>query len=286
MTKILLPFFILFAMAQHSTAQWSLDQGAGYYKLSAWYLQADEHYTDTGDIDPNATRGQFNVNLYAEYGLGHRFDVIAYIPFFARTYQNDIVSGTTGATITPGEEVNSIGDIDLAIRYGIVQKENWVLSGSLLFGLPSGESSGGSDGSYQTGDGEFNQMARMTLGVPFLIGKLPIYAKTYLGFNNRTQDFSDELRGGIEIGTQIINGLWIAGKSDSIQSLQNGSRNATNTAPGSVFANNVEFTSLGVEASYYLTDTFGVSANYTGALSGKIIYAAPSYSGGIFLDLK
>lgn len=63
-------------------AQWVKDKGKGYYKLSAWSLVSDQHYTDTGNIDPNVTRGYFNLNFYGEYGITDKWDIIAYIPFF------------------------------------------------------------------------------------------------------------------------------------------------------------------------------------------------------------
>jgi hypothetical protein len=43
---------------------------------------------------------------------------------------------------------------------------------------------------------------------------------------------------------------------------------------------------VGGEAAYYITKKLGVTLNYTTAISGRIIYANPSISGGIFLDLK
>ncbi|WP_437395948.1 hypothetical protein [Flagellimonas lutimaris] len=274
-----------FALSHLFYGQWTREKGNGYYKLSAWYLEADEHYTDTGAIEPNATRGQFNINLYAEYGLTNKWNVVGYIPFFARTYQNDIFSRTTNELITEGESVNSIGDIDLGVTYGLVQKEKLAISATLLFGLPTGNDSGGSDGSYQNGDGEFNQMLRVAMGTPFAIAKLPAYGKAYAGYNNRTQNFSDELRFGAEMGMQFFNSFWVAGKLDIIQSLQNGSLSAQNNQ-GSIFANNVEFVGLGAEVSYYITQKLGVSANYGGALDGRIIYADPSFSIGVFLDIK
>jgi hypothetical protein len=268
-----------------SFGQWTRESGNGYYKLSAWYLEADQHYTDTGAIEPNATRGQFNINLYAEYGLTDRWNLVGYIPFFSRTYQNDIFSRTTNELITEGESVNSIGDIDLGVTYGLLQSEKLALSATLLLGLPTGNDSGGSDGSYQTGDGEFNQMLRVAAGSPFTFAKLPAYAKVYVGFNNRTQNFSDEFRTGAELGMQFFKKLWIAGKLDVVQSLQNGALSAQNNQ-GSIFANNVEFIGLGAEAAYYFTQKFGVSAAYGGAVDGRIIYADPSFAVGVFLDIK
>ena len=268
-------------------AQWTLEKGKGYYKLSAWYLEADSHFTSSGDRAPNTTRTQFNTNIYAEYGISDRFDIVAFVPFFARTTENDVFSGTTGELLEgqQGEGVNSIGDIDLSLRYGLVQNDIIAWSVSLLLGLPTGESAGGSDNSFQNGDGEFNQLLRSDVGKSFRIGRLPSYGKLYVGYNNRTENFSDEFRFGAELGTKIIKKLWLIGRLEGVQSLQNGSLNPA-TSQGSIFANNIEFTSLGLEAAYYITKKIGVSANFASAVGGRLVYADPSFSVGVFLDVK
>ncbi|MBX2829195.1 MAG: hypothetical protein KTR22_13595 [Flavobacteriaceae bacterium] len=270
-----------------SIAQWTKGEGNGFYKLSSWYLQTDQHYTDTGRIDPNVTRTQFNLNFYGEYGITDKLDVVGYIPFYARATQNNLLSQTTGETIQEGEAVNSIGDIDLGVNYGLFRKNNWSASARLLLGLPTGESSGGSDGSYQTGDGEFNQYLSALLGYSTSLGNLPFYAKAHFGFNNRTKGFSDELRFGLESGIHLFNQkFWVIGKANVSESLQNGSLNAQNAPQGSIFANNIEFFSVGVEASYLITDKIGVTAGFDSAVSGRIIAANPSFTAGVFLDIK
>lgn len=284
--QLTLLVFLICLCSKPAFSQWTKGKGKGYYKLSAWYLESDQHYTDTGDIDPNITRGQFNINFYGEYGLTNKLDVIAYIPFFSRVYQNDVISGTTGGTIGVGEDLNSIGDIDLGLSYGFINTGKFALSGTLKFGLPTGNDSGGSDGSYQTGDGEFNQTLLINGGAPFKLGKKEFYSKAYLGYNNRSQGFSDEFRSGFEIGTNFFNKkLWLLGRSDIVKSLKNGSLNAQNSQ-GSIFANNIEYVSLGGEAAYYITKKLGVSLNYTSTISGRIIYANPSIAVGVFLDIK
>ncbi|MDY8136569.1 hypothetical protein [Aquimarina sp. 2201CG5-10] len=277
---------ILLLSISTTTGQWSKGKKNGYYKLSAWSLVSDQHYTDTGNIDPNATRGFFNLNFYGEYGITDKLDIIAYVPFFSRTYQNDQISGTTGEVIQQGEDLNGIGDSDISIRYGILQKNNFAIATTLKLGLPIGNDSGGSDGSFQTGDGEFNQHIQLDFGIPFTIKKTPLYAKTYFGYNNRTQDFSDELHFGGETGISFWNKkIWLIGRLNAVQSLQNGDKSAQN-AQGSIFANNIEYTSVGGEIAYYITKKFGISFTYTSTISGRIIYANPSISGGIFLNIK
>uniref|UniRef100_UPI0035930EB6 hypothetical protein n=1 Tax=Pricia sp. TaxID=2268138 RepID=UPI0035930EB6 len=207
-------------------------------------------------------------------------------PFFTRTYQNEQISGTRGTVIQEGESLNSIGDSDISVRYGLLNTGGLALSASLKFGLPVGNSSGGSDGSFQTGDGEFNQLLQVDLGIPFAFDVVPGFVKTYIGFNNRTMDFSDELHFGAEAGLNFLgNKVWLIGRINMVESLQNGSLSAQ-TNQGSIFANNIEYTSVGGEIAYYLTERLGISFTYGGALSGRIIYANPTYSGGIFLDIK
>ncbi|KJD31268.1 hypothetical protein PK35_15655 [Tamlana nanhaiensis] len=267
-------------------AQWTKGKGNGYYKLSFWYLESDKHFTDTGKTDPNVTRGQVNASFYGAYGITNKLDAIVYFPFFSSTYENDVISGTTGETISSGETVNSIGDIDIAVRLKLLKTKRLALSTSLVFGLPTGNSQGGSDGSFQTGDGEFNQLLKVNLGTPFKLLNAPFYAKTYVGFNNRTNGFSDEFRTGLEIGGNFFNRkIWLIARSQIVESMQNGSLNAQNSQ-GSIFANNIEYTNIGGEIAYYITKKLGVSLNYTHPISGRIIYANASISGGIFFDVK
>ncbi|NRT14828.1 hypothetical protein HNP99_001172 [Flavobacterium sp. 28A] len=274
---------VLVMITQMSYGQWNKGKGNGYYKLAASSLVADEHFTSAKEKDPNITRGNFVVSAYGEYGISDKIDLIAYVPLLARVYQNKQVSGKTGNTISDGEAVNSIGDIDLGVRYGILKNDIIALSGTLKLGLPTGKKSGGTDGSLQTGDGEFNQLLQLDLGFPFKVSGHNWYGKIYSGFNNRNNGFSDEYHFGGEIGSKFYDKVFIALKSSNVRSFNNG--NLVGTGQG-IFANNVEYTNLGLEAAYYISTKFGVSLNYTEILSGKITYAAPTYSAGLFLDIQ
>lgn len=276
--------FLFVLITQLSYSQWTKGKSNGYYKLSASSLIADEHFTSSKLKDPNVTRGNFIVSAYGEYGLTDKLDAIAYVPLLARVYQNKQVSGTTGNVLANGEAVNSIGDIDLGLRYGLFKNDHLAVSTTLKLGLPTGKNQGGSDGSLQTGDGEFNQLLQVDLGIPFKISNQNLYGKLYSGFNNRTKGFSDEFHFGAEIGTKIADKFFVATKFNNVRSFNNGDFN--NETGQGIFANNVEFTNLGIEAAYYISNKFGVSFNYTEILSGKITYAAPTYTGGVFLDIQ
>lgn len=265
---------------------WTKPKGSGYFKLSQWWIIADQHYTDEGKIDPNVTNGLFNTSIYAEYGLTNRLTGIIYAPLFSRAYFNNQISGTTGELIKEGEAINSFGDTDITLKYGLIQDKKIALSASVLFGLPLGNASGGSEGNLQTGDGEFNQMLRLDASTSFKINELNTFYTIYAGLNNRTEGFSDEFRYGLEAGFLAMNDRLIGvGRLYGIKSLKNGDDLVSSNGGMSVFANNSEFTSVEAELSYKVTDKLGFSASYATAISGRIIFANPSYSVGVFLDL-
>lgn len=262
---------------------WPQPKGKGYIKLFQWWVVADKHFTDTGKIDPNVTNGIFNSGVYAEYGFTNRLTGIAYVPFFSRAYFNNTVSATTKEIIQQGEAINSFGDADLAIKYGVVINKPVSVSATLKFGLPLGESAGGETGRLQTGDGEFNQLLQIDAGAGFKLGKVNAYANAYLGVNNRTKGFSDEFHFGIEAGATLFkNKLTAIGRLYGIQSFQNGNLGDQINST-SIFANNSEHLTFSPELAFHINDKWGVSATYATALSGKIIFANPSYSVGVFM---
>ena len=268
---------------------WPQRKGGGYAKLSSWNLRYDRHYTDLGRLDPNVTSGNHSVFLYAEYGFTDRLTAIFNGAVFARATQNERASATTGETLTPGDAINGVGDLDLAVKYALTRPGSaWPVALTLQFGLPTGESAGGREGDLQLGDGEFNQLLRVDAGRGFSLGEggAPAYVSAYAGFNNRTNDFSDEWRGGLEAGVGLLGArLWLIGRLDVVESLKNGEPAAFSRRTG-IFANNAEFVSLGIEANAYLTERLGVSAGVASAVRGEVIAAGASYSVGVFVDVK
>lgn len=286
-------FFILVALfftfnTLQAGGPWPQQKGNGYYKLSLWWINFNQHYTDSGKIDPNVTTGIYNTFFYGEYGFTDRLTGIVNAPIYSRNFMNNLVSSTTNEIIVPGEAINSIGDIDVALKYGLTKPgSRFPIAATLQFGLPTGIAAGGSQGNLQTGDGEFNQLIRIDAGHGFKISSTTnAYVSAYTGFNNRTNGFSEEFRFGLELGAGLFQEkLWLIGRLDGVESLKNG-ETAASVNSTSIFANNTEFTSAGVEANLYLNSKFGVSASITSAFRGEIIAAAPSYSVGVFYDLS
>jgi len=282
---LVLSLFII--SSSNAGGPWPQKKGQGYYKLSEWWLTYNKHFTDSGETEPNITSGIFNTSLYAEYGFTDRLTGVIFAPLFSRNYYNNQVSATTGEIQIPGEALNSVGDFDVSIKYGLTSTgAKFPISATLTLGLPFGKTGEGGLGILQTGDGEFNQMIQIDAGTGFKIGATNAYASTYVGVNNRTNGFSEEFRYGFELGAGLLNQkLWLITRIGGVESFQN-SELAENIGDTGIFANNAEFTSYGLEASYYITKNFGASVSFASAFRGQIIAAAPSYSVGVFYDLS
>lgn len=265
---------------------WPQPPGSAYLKLSEWWIVSDRHYTDNGQIDPNVTGGIYQTFLYGEYGLADRWTLIGNLGLFSRATVNNVVSGTSGEVIIPGDAINSLGDSELGLKYAFNPGRRVVFSATLYLGLPLGQSLGGAQENLQTGDGEFNQLLRLDAGTGFRLGEVPAYVSAYAGFNQRTNGFSDEWRAGLEAGVRLFNEkLGLTGRMDILESLRNGAAANNPTATTSVFANNTEFLAISGELSYAIGDKWGVAAGVGGAVSGALIYAAPAYNVGVYVQL-
>lgn len=282
-TLVLFVSSLLLSVSVFAGGGWPQLKGKGYFKLNQFWIVANQHYTSTSNIDPNGTRGSYFTNIYGEYGISDRFTGIVYWPFYARSTVHEQVSGTNGQTITPGDAINGIGDMDLSIKYGLTPGKRIAVSASLLLGLPLGQSSGGVDGTLQTGDGEFNQMLQLDAGTSIKVGNLYPYANVFVAFNNRTNGFSDEFRYGVEVGLEY-KFLFAVVRMHGVHSFKNGELNF-NTAGTSLFANNAEYLAITPELAVKFSDAWGVSGSIGTAVWGKLIFAKPTYSVGVYFKL-
>lgn len=290
MKKLIAISALLFTLASPLLAggPWTQQRHSGFFKLSEWWIVFDQHYTDAGLIDPNVTTGIFNTTFYGEYGITDRLTVIGYVPLLTRNYMNNLVSATSGEVLVPGEAINSLGDLDLGVKFSLTKPGAKIpVAASLTLGIPTGTPVAGSLNNLQTGDGEFNQIIQIDAGQSFRVHKQTYaYVTTYVGFNHRTNGFSEEFRYGIETGIGLAkSNLWLIARLLGVESFKNGATAETVTST-SIFANNTEYTSYSFEASYYLHKGLGISASFASAFRGEIIAAAPSYSVGIFYDLS
>ncbi|MEM9885631.1 MAG: hypothetical protein AAF849_07045 [Bacteroidota bacterium] len=276
---------LLFSVTAFAGGPWPKKKGTGFYKLAQIWIIADQHFTDMGGLDPNTTFATYSTNFYGEYGITDRLTGVVYAPFFVRSLFYNTISETTGDLLKAGEALNDFGDLDIGLQYGLVTDKAVVASVGLTLGFPTGNPGGGSEGNLQTGDGEFNQLLRLDVGTSRRLGDVDTWYSAYAGFNNRTNDFSDEIRYGVEAGGQFLDRKLLGlVRVFGISSLKNGTPSAFSNST-SLFANNAEFLAISPEIGYNISENVGISANVAFAVWGRIILAAPTYSVGVYMNL-
>lgn len=284
MLKKLFNLILILALCSNAAfagGGWPQKKGKGYFKVSQFVIISDQYYSPAGDILDIVTASVFNTSFYGEYGLTDRLTAVAYVPFFSRATLNEEVSGRDGRQLSPGDEVNSFGDTDLSLKYGLIVNKPIVVSAMLTFGLPLGNDAGGDTQILQTGDGEFNQMISIEASRSLRKGRA--WISTLVAFNNRSNSFSDEFRLGLEVGHKLGERWIINAKLLSVNSLNNG--NDLETPTNGIFSNNIEYLAFTPEVAYQFKGKFGVSASVGTALNGRRVLASPSYSLGVFMNL-
>lgn len=257
---------------------WPQKKGDGFIKINQFSMRANRYFNPEGVlIDVRPKISVYTSSMYWEYGLTKRLTGIIYFPFFSRVTLNRLQR--LDGSVDEGDFVNSIGDTDLTLKYGIVTDQATVVSASFTAGLPLGNEAGGRTRSLQTGDGEFNQMVAIDISHSFY--PFPMYVSVTTGINNRSKNLSDEFRYGFEAGYTYKNWITLLTKVYGVKSLRNGD---PATSPNqSLFSNNVEYLSISPEIIVDIKQKFGFTGNVSFAVSGQQILAAPAFSIGGYL---
>jgi hypothetical protein len=258
---------------------WVYGKNKGYVKIAQNVIRSAYFFDGTGEVIDIPTISLYTTSIYAEYGLTDKLTAIVYLPFFVRSTLNEIEFQQSGNTIE-GDDVSSFGDTNIGFKFGLFQNKSVVVAASLTFGLPLGSSEVSSESVLQTGDGEFNQLLKVEASHSFY--PKPYYATAFVGFNNRTQGFSDEFHAGGEFGITLNKFVAII-KAYNVSSLYNG--NAGENGANGVFANNTEYFSFTPELVYQFSEKAGMAASSGLAFSGRRILAAPNFSLGFYMNL-
>ena len=270
---ILSGFLFLFCSISYSTAGGWLQRPRGFYlKLSEWWVVSDQHFDGHGHIRPNIVEyGYYSTTLYAEYGIARKLTGILYFPFLNYNY-------FVLPTSLDRQAIWKTGDADIGLKYALTFEKQMSISASLILGLPLGY--------YQnepllTGDGEFNQVIRMDAGLGFKLLHSDGWFNFYTGYNHRANGFADELQYGVEGGMNISKDkVSILLRFDRVDALGDSIDISIN--PQSLFSNSKEYLSFSPEIGYHMSPSWGITIGAGMALSGKNIFASPSFTVGIF----
>ncbi len=269
---LLILIFLFITSTEFFAGAWTQKKSSGYFQLGSQLLSAKKAYDADGNKFSIPDFNDITINFYGEYGLTNNFTVIANIPFY-RSLKFD-------GLLPAGEEVSKTGisDSHLGVKIKLKEFSQNVLSVTAMLGIPLGERND-STGLW-TGSEEWNQMVMINFGRSFY--PLDFYLSSSVGYNNRTNGFSDEIRYSLEGGYFVIkNKLLLILRLGGVASLKNGSLGNVSGVAG-LYANNQNFLAYGPEVHYSITNKIGLIAKFE---SGAMVKNAPSaiaYGFGIF----
>jgi hypothetical protein len=278
-TLLIVSLLLLRVSEVQAGGGWVYGKNKGYVKIAQNVIRSAYFFDGTGEVIDIPTISLYTSSIYAEYGLTDKLTAVVYVPIFVRSTLNAIEFQQSGNTIE-GDAVSSFGDTNIGFKCGIFQSKSIVVAASITFGLPLGSSEVTNESVLQTGDGEFNQLVKVEASHSFY--PKPYYATVFVGFNNRTQGFSDEFHAGGEFGVTLNKFVAII-KAYNVSSFYNG--NAGDNGANGVFANNTEYFSFTPEIVYQINEKVGMAASSGFAFSGRRILAAPNFSLGLYMNL-
>ena len=269
--------FFLVSVNAIAGGPWVYKQGKGYFKIGQSLINADAFFGPKGSEVDFATRFRFYTSsVYGEIGVTDRLTAVVYVPFFVWAHFN--TGQYEGTNIfKQSDEESGIGDSDFTLKYGLNTSGSYRMSIALTLGVPLGEPKGGREGAIQTGDGEFNQMIVFETGKGYSNG---MYWASSLGYNNRTNGFTDEIRYGLEGGV-TKGSITALLRFYGVKPVSQSSKGSDND--NGLFADRIEYLSFTPELIYTYKNKFGVSASAGGALYARRILAAPNFSFGGFV---
>jgi hypothetical protein len=234
------------------------------------YVNQAESYVTERKLQDMTLQGWF------EYGLSSKTAFLMILPI--KILEAGELSADQGTT--PFTSVGSLRAFS-NIRFAWKQKwfgQAWIVSSILQLELPTTQykDESGLRSGYDAWGGSFSLSTGRGFGNAYMFG--------FLGVGTRSNDYSDYITGGLEVGYRLFSQLWLAGVFDLLQSLQNGSReDPLNNQLTGLYLNDQEYLAWGLKIfGEIIPEQLGYSAALFGAFSGNFVAKSPTLNLGLF----
>lgn len=267
--------FLLLATVSVSAGPWLPGKGKGFVQVGFSGLFYDAVFGPNGS-ELNAFRNTSDVTLqlYGEYGLGEKWAIRGVLPYKILTTGP---STNVAANPAPAGTLTGIGNIGLGLKRAVLDGPVKVSVGvdALANTFTNNDRLG-----LRTGYEGFTVTPYISVGS----GGSRTYYFAEVGYGFMSQNYSNFLKLGGELGYKLLPRLWVAGTLDFRVPSKNGL--FTNTEAyqfTATYVNNQQFLGVGLKASYDLVpDKFGINASLIGAVAGENVPFSRSYNAGIY----
>jgi hypothetical protein len=224
-------------------------------------------------LSPDATHAGLVFNVAV--GLHPRWNAMLKAPII----MNEVEPYNDPGGLTKGKRIKKQGDVELGLKFQLPSMGDWKSYFTAWQSLGTADR----DDSLllHTGFADFNSRLYFEL----------LYAKsekwnlgTYLGFNKRNKNNSDEVHAGLNSSFQLTNGFFLDGRIDLMYSLENQSKEPINYELG-LYHNNARLLSATGTLRYQRENGMNFFAGYQVPIRGQYIYNASLINAGFTLKL-
>jgi len=266
---ILLVFGI--SVQQVYAGAWTQKKGGGYYKLDFRYLSGEKVYDPSGTKIPISKFTDLTIGVFGSYGITNDFTFFLGAAVFKSVKLDTTVSGVEN-------DIKGFGNMMIGGKYKMANFGKSVLSGKLIFGLPTGKT--GDDGALWIGSKDFSQAIGLEYG--YSLYPVPAYLNAGATFTNRSAGISDHFNYALEAGYSFLKNLTLIVRFHGQISFENGDVNVKGGF--GTFSNNQQFIAYNAELIYKFTDNIGIKGYYESGGAGKNIISAPVLNVGMFFS--
>lgn len=257
----------MFLVACHCFAgAWTPEKGNMYNRIAVNYYHADENFDRSGDKASFGNNGDFrdiNLSYYMEYGLTRRSAIIGSFYYKDIKLEDDLMLAKS----------RGIGDIDLALKFKIIEGDGGVLSTQWLVKIPGAYDK---EAEIPIGNGQYDIEVRLLYGRS-LWRYLPGYLNAEVAYRWRFEGFSDEFRYLAEFGMNLTKKFYSRIKLDGIKSMVNNEK-ITGSLVNPTARNDFDLGKLDIALGYSLNPSWGIEVQYVPSIYGNNTAAGTNYA--------
>ncbi len=279
---ILLLTLLIIGQKIFAQSPWTQKKGNGYYQASLNLINSYNRLHLNGADSWNLSRelSDMTASVYGEYGLNDKLTLIAELPYKFLSTGNVFLANSSIANPSNQEgTLNTLGNIKLAARNQFINK-GVVFSGQLTLELPTAK--------YDDKTGLRSGYDAISLIPSVSVGKGfdKHYGYLSIGTGIKSNGYSEDLRISGEVGTKVLNRLWIVGVLDILKSFENGDLIApTRNLETGLYVDRQAYTALGLKFILEAHDNLGFNAGFYGG-SGNFVAAQLSMNFGVYLKIQ
>ena len=263
---------IVTATASHAGA-WTAPKHTFYDKLAFNHYFANQSFNSRGKRVNSPNSGRFtdyNLSNYIEFGITDDLTAINSLAY--KWLEND--------TSDKRFKGYGLGDVDLGLRYKLMDNSAGIVSSQLLVKIP---------GPYDKtdplplGNGQFDAELRLLYGRS-LYPLIPGYGNVEIGYRWRAEAPSDEIRYLVEFGLDITSSFYARTKLDGTLSMDNGTKLDTSGNP--TITNNFDLGKLDLTLGYKAAPSWGIEVSYVPELYGQNTAAGATYTLALYVKTR